>query len=252
MSKSPGKTPKKPSRSAKAANPAPEAEIPQLTGPMVMPMDGSKPEQIVLFLHGVGADGDDLINLATYFGKVLPKAVFIAPNAPFRFDGAPFGYQWFSIQDPSKEQKLEGVQKAAPILQALIDHLLAEYGLKEDKMALVGFSQGAMMALHVGPRRVRPMAGIVAYSGALVGAELLPNEIKSKPPVLLMHGNMDPIVPPDFMHHAEDTLKNAGVPVAAYLCPNLGHGLDDMSIQLGMEFLAEMFDIDVLGVAGGK
>ena len=169
--------------------------------------------------------------------------MFIAPNAPFRFDGAPSGFQWFSISDPSKEQKLEGVKMAAPILNALINHLLAEFELDESKMAIVGFSQGTMMGLHVGLRRVKPLAGIIGYSGALVGAELLADEIKSKPPVLLMHGNMDPIVPPDMMHHAEDTLKNAGVPVAAYLCPNLGHGLDDMCIQLGMEFLAEMFGV---------
>lgn len=250
MSKPPIK--KSPKSGIPALDMPQEPEIPQLTGPMVLPMDGSKPEQIVLFLHGVGADGDDLINLATYFGKVLPKAVFIAPNAPFRFDGAPFGYQWFSLKDPSKEQKLDGVQKAAPILQALIDHLLGEYGLREENMAIIGFSQGAMMALHVGPRRVRPLAGIIAYSGALLGGELLAKEMKSKPPVLLMHGNMDPVVPPDLMHHAEDALKTAGVPVAAYLCPNLGHGLDDMSVQLGMEFLAEMFGVDVLGVAGMK
>ncbi len=231
---------------------AADDEIPQLTGPLVMPADGSDPEQIVLLLHGVGADGDDLINLATYFGRVLPKAVFIAPNAPFAFDGGGSGYQWFSIADPAQEQKLSGVQMAAPVLDLLIDHLLKEYGLDEGKMALVGFSQGTMMALHVGPRRAKPLAGIIGYSGALVGADLLAGEIKSKPPVLLMHGNMDPIVPPDMMHHAEDNLKAQGVPVAAYLCPNLGHGLDDMSIQLGMEFLAEMFDIDVLSAAGLK
>ena len=227
-----------------------EEDIPHLTGPMVLPRDGSKPEQVVLLLHGVGSDGDDLINLATYFGRVLPKAVFIAPNAPFRFDGGPMGFQWFSLADPSKEKKLEGVKMAAPILNALIDHLLAELGLDESKMALIGFSQGTMMALHVGPRRVKPLAGIIGYSGALVGDELLASEIKSKPPVLLMHGEADPVVPPDLMYHAEDTLKAAGVPVAAYLSPNLGHGLDDMGIQLGMEFLAEMFGIDVLEVAG--
>ncbi|MEK9672522.1 MAG: dienelactone hydrolase family protein [Rhodospirillaceae bacterium] len=240
------------SKAKQTATPPAEQEIPQLTGPLVMPRDGSKPEQIVLLLHGVGADGDDLINLATYFGKVLHKAVFIAPNAPFRFDGAPSGHQWFSIADPSKEQKLEGVLMSAPILNLLIDHLLEEYGLDESKMAIVGFSQGCMMALHVAPRRAKQLAAVIGYSGALIGADLLPGEMKTKPPVLLMHGNMDPIVPPDMMRHAEDTLKAAGIPVAAYLCPNLGHGLDDMCIQLGMEFLAEMFDADVMAAAGIK
>ena len=154
-------------------------------------------KQIVLLLHGVGADGDDLINLATYFGKVLPKAVFIAPNAPFRFDRAgPWAFSGFPSPARPAEQKLEGVKMAAPILNALIDHLLVEYGLDESKMAIVGFSQGTMMALHVGPRRVKPVAGIIGYSGSLVGSDLLASEIKSKPPVLLMHGNMDPIVPP--------------------------------------------------------
>ena len=219
------------------------AELPQLTGPHVPPAGAGKPEQLVVFLHGVGADGNDLIGLAPHFQQVLPEAFFISPDAPYAYDMAPFGYQWFSISDFSAENRLRGVQAAAPILEAFIDDLLAGHGLAEDRLVLIGFSQGTMMSLHVGLRRQRPLAGIIGYSGVLAGPELLAAEIKTRPPVLLTHGEADPLIPVRALSAAEAALKEVDVPVESHLRPGLGHGIDEECIRLGLNFIAGVFGL---------
>jgi len=154
---------------------------PTLTGPRLEPATGAAPEQVIILLHGVGADGNDLIGLAPYFQQVLPGALFLSPNAPFPYDMAPFGRQWFSLQDRSAPARLAGTRSTAPALDAYLDGVLADTGLNADRMVLIGFSQGAMMSLYVGLRRQHPLGGIIGYSGMLVGAELLEDEIKSRP-----------------------------------------------------------------------
>ncbi len=223
-------------------------DLPKLTGPSVDPASGGKPKQLVILCHGVGSDGDDLIALAPYFQKVLPDARFVAPNAPDPFESAPFGYQWFSLGDASPEGRLTGARMAAPILNAFIDREMAAHGLSDKDVALVGFSQGAMMSLHVGLRRTRLLAGILAYSGMLVGPEVLESEIRAKPPVLLCHGQADEVVPFDFMPAALAALRTVGVPTEGLARPGVGHGLDDDGIKAGMFFLADCFDIDLQGL----
>jgi len=219
------------------------SELPTLSGPILEPASGGTPKQLVILCHGVGSDGQDLIGLAPYFQKTLPDARFISPNAPYAFDMAPMGYQWFSLQDMSEGARLTGTQQSAPILDAFIDAQLAEHGLTESELALIGFSQGTMMALHVGLRRERPLAGIAGYSGMLVGESLLAEEIKSRPPVLLIHGDADEVVPSAALPAAVSALQGAGVEVSHELRPELGHGLDDRGIMIGMDFLAHCFDI---------
>ena len=215
------------------------SDLPLLAGPALPPATGQPPRQVVLLLHGVGADGSDLIGLAPLFQQVLPEAAFFSPNAPHRFDMAPFGYQWFSLRDFGPEARLEGTRAAAPILDHYIDHLLAIFGLKEENMALIGFSQGTMMALHVGLRRARPLAGIVGYSGMLVGAEFLADEIRARPPVLLVHGAADGIVPVESLDQGKTALDKNKVPVRAHVRPGIAHGIDEEGIRLGQEFLRE-------------
>ena len=227
-------------------------DLPALHGPSLSPASGEKPKQLVILLHGVGSDGEDLIGMAPYFQKVLPGAKFVSPNAPFAFDMAPAGYQWFSLQDMSPAARLAGTQTAAPVLDAYIGQQLAETGLAEDKLALIGFSQGTMMALHVGLRRANPLAGIIGYSGMLVGEELLADAIKSRPPVLLVHGDADDVVPVDALPMAVAGLEAAGINVYHHVCPGLGHGLDDAGIRLGMEFLAEVFGADWKALDAGR
>ncbi len=218
-------------------------ELPELSGPVQEPSSGGPARQLVIFCHGVGSDGHDLIGLAPYFAKVLPDAKFMAPNAPYAFDHASFGYQWFSLENMSMENRLAGTKAAAPILDDFIDEQLAAHGLMERDLALVGFSQGTMVSLHTGLRRQHQLACIIGYSGMLVGEELLSEEIKSRPPVLLMHGDADDILPPENLDLAVNALQVVGVIVRSEMRPRLGHGLDDRCIMMGMEFLAENFGV---------
>ena len=222
-------------------------DLPALSGPSLQPASAGKPQQLVLLLHGVGADGNDLIGLAPYFQQILPEAYFFAPNAPDDCDFAPFGYQWFSLGDFSHETRLRGARQTAPVLDNLIDSLLSKYGLSEENMLLIGFSQGTMMALHVGLRRGRQLAGIIGYSGMLLGADILAGEIKSRPPVLLTHGDADEVLPVDSLPAAVAGLEAVGVSVDSYIRPGLGHGIDDESLQLGQRFAAKQF-----GAPGGN
>jgi phospholipase/carboxylesterase len=211
--------------------------LPTLSGPARKPASGGKPRQLVVLLHGVGADGNDLIGLAPYWAPALPDAEFVSPDAPFPCDMAPYGRQWFSLQDRSPAAILAGVRAAAPILDAFLDDALTQRGLDASKLALVGFSQGTMMSLYVGPRRARALAGIVGYSGALIGADTLTEDIRSRSPVLLVHGDADQIVPPQAFPLAVAGLKSAGVAVEELICPGVAHSIDEAGLRRGGEFL---------------
>src|ERR1700726_4816555 len=154
-----------------------------LPGPPPPPVAGGKPRRLVILLHGLGADGNDLIGLQQVWGRLLPEAEFISPNAPSPCDMAPYGYQWFSVQDRTPAAMLAGVRAAAPMLDGFIDEELQKRGLDESDTALVGFSQGTMMSLYVGLRRAKPLAGILGYSGRLLAPELFASEVRSRPPV---------------------------------------------------------------------
>jgi phospholipase/carboxylesterase len=210
-----------------------------LSGPSRAPKAGGAPRRLVILLHGLGADGNDLIGLAPYWAALLPDAEFLSPNAPFPCDMAPSGYQWYSAQSRTPEAMLAGVRAAAPILDAFIDSAMAERGLGEDETALVGFSQGAMMSLFVGLRRARALAGILAYSGRLVGAGTLAAELRARPRTLLVHGTEDPLVPYEEMAAAEAALTEAGVPVEAVPCVGLGHAIDEAGLERGGRFLGD-------------
>ena len=208
-----------------------------LSGPSHPPQSGGKPKRLVILLHGLGADGNDLIGLAPYWAPLLPDAEFLSPNAPFPCDMAPYGYQWLSARDPSPEARLAGARAAGTILDAFITDELAKRDLSESDLTLVGFSQGTMMSLFVGPRRERPLAGIVGFSGRLIAPELLTAEIRSRPPILLVHGTDDPMVSYASMAEAETALSAAGVAVETLTCPGIGHSIDADGLQRGGQFL---------------
>ncbi len=212
-----------------------------LDGPRVGPASGGPAQQMILLLHGLGANGDDLIGLVPDLAPLLPDAAFVAPNAPFPCDMAPFGLQWFSLQDREPAAMLAGARMTAPILDAFIDTELARLGLEDDGLALVGFSQGTMMALQVGLRRARPCALVVGFSGLLVGAEFLAEEIVSRPPVLLVHGDADEVVPVAALPAAVAALEANAVPVTSLVRPGLGHGIDSQGIAAARAALSTAF-----------
>jgi phospholipase/carboxylesterase len=211
-----------------------------LSGPSRPPVAGGPPKRLVILLHGLGADGNDLIGLQQYWGRLLPEAEFVSPHAPFPCDMAPYGYQWFSVQDRSPAAMLAGVRAAAPLLDAYIDDELQKRGLDESAAALVGFSQGTMMSLYVGLRRARVLAGIVGYSGRLIAPDLLPTELRSRPPVLLVHGTEDSMVPFESMEAAEAAMRAAEVPVEMLACVGADHTIDPEGLERGGRFLRQV------------
>ena len=213
-----------------------------LSGPSAAPAAGGPPRQLVILLHGVGADGNDLINLSQPLAQALPHARFVAPNAPEPCDMAPMGYQWFSLQDRTPDVMMKGVRHTAPMVDAFIDAELAKDGLADHQLALLGFSQGTMMSLHVAPRRAKPMAGLLCFSGALLSGELLRDEVESKPPVMLIHGDADTVVPVQAMHAAVASLQTADIAVQWMARPGLPHGIDPEGIAAGASFLAKAFE----------
>jgi len=230
----------------------------ELDGPRVGPAQDAdgKPKELVVFLHGLGADGNDLISLAPLFGQVLPGAAFVSPNAPFPCDmappGAQMGRQWFSFQDRDPAAVLAGVRTAATHLNAFIDAELERCGLGDGRLALLGFSQGTMVALHTAIRRPRACAAVIGYSGALVGPELLAGEAVSRPPILLVHGDADEVVPFPSMAAAEGALQDAGFLVHGEARPGLGHGIDEAGLQLGGAMLKQTLYPDAVGPEGGE
>ncbi len=220
-----------------------------LDGPRFGPAQAAdgKPKELVILLHGLGADGDDLISLAPLFARVLPEAAFVSPHAPFPCDMAPMGRQWFSFQDRDPAAVLAGVRAAAIHLDAFIDAELERAGLPDARLALLGFSQGTMMALHTAVRRARPCAAVIGYSGALVGPELLAGEVRSRPPVLLVHGDGDEVVPFRSMAAAEQALRAAGFPVQVAARPGLGHGIDEAGLKPGAAMLKKSLYPDAPG-----
>ncbi|WP_112309423.1 alpha/beta hydrolase [Pseudogemmobacter bohemicus] len=201
-----------------------------------------KATSLVVFLHGYGADGNDLLGLADVLAPHLPGAGFMAPDAPEPCAGNPFGRQWFPIPwlDGSSEAAArQGLLAAAEDLNGFLDARLKEEGLEPAALALIGFSQGAMMSLHVAPRRSQPVAGIVAISGRLLAPELLAGEAKVKPPVLLIHGDQDPVVPFEDMALAGDALVSAGFGTYAHVMKGTGHGIAPDGLGAALGFLKE-------------
>jgi phospholipase/carboxylesterase len=226
-----------------------------LDGPRVPPAHRGPARQLVVLLHGYGADGNDLIALAPSWQRLLPDAAFVSPNAPDTIPGMPFGRQWFDLSayDPNMLRRdphhlgaiyqamFDGAARAATPLDAFLDAELRRLGLGPDRLALVGFSQGTMMALQVGLRRAPAPIAIVGFSGALLGADQLAAEKKGAPPILLVHGDADEIVPVEALFQAVNALGAAELPVRFHVSRGLGHGIDEEGLILAGRFLADAF-----------
>ena len=202
----------------------------------------AKAKRVVVFLHGYGADGADLLSLGDVLGQYLPDTAFYAPDAPEPSSGNPFGRQWFPIpwlDGSSEEQARSSMAQSAQDLNAFLDKVMADEGITPDQLAVVGFSQVTMMALHVLPRRDKPVAGIVGISGRLLVPELLAAEARVKPPVLLIHGDEDPVVPFADLGLAADALAAAGFEVFTYVMKGTGHGISQDGLGATLQFLRD-------------
>ena len=214
----------------------------QLDGPRLEPRGGAA-RRLVVFLHGFGADGNDLIEIGRAWQPLLPDTAFVSPHAPEPCAGAPMGRQWFALTFRDPDERWRGVNAAAPILNHFLDAELARRKLPASALALVGFSQGTMMALHVGLRRATPPAAIVGYSGLFVlpdnaAPDVVAGEIRSHPPVLLIHGDQDELIPVQALFHATQALAALEVPTEWHISPGIGHGIDQEGLRHGGEFLA--------------
>ena len=220
-------------------------DMQRLEGPRLAAQSG-KTRQLVIFLHGYGADGADLIALGRQWHEMLPDAEFVSPNAPQFCQNPPMGYQWFPLKVTEKGvvstplERWQGAQETAPVIDAFIAEELSRTGLEPANLALVGFSQGAMMALHVGLRQKQSPAAIVSYSGMLLGPEHL-STVSSKPPVFLAHGSVDEIVPFAAMEMTKQALETVDIEVTPYVERGIGHGIDGEATWLAGEFLAKKF-----------
>ncbi|WP_293842331.1 dienelactone hydrolase family protein [Sphingopyxis sp.] len=214
-----------------------------VNGASLKPRSGAAPRKIVLLLHGFGSSGTDMISLAPQWQDALPDTLFLAPHAPQRCGMMGAGYQWWGLSGFSPSALAAGAAAAAPAIDAFIDRKLAQYGLTEADLALVGFSQGTMMALHVALRRPQTVAAVVGYSGMLTGAAELAHRDFSKPPVLLVHGTADPVVPIAALHMAESELKRLGVAVTTHIAFGVAHSVDPVGLRLGRDFVADAFKL---------
>ncbi|MFQ3623318.1 MAG: phospholipase, partial [Acetobacteraceae bacterium] len=209
-------------------------DLPRLDGPRLAPASGRAARLLVVLCHGVGADGRDLAALAEEIAPLLPEAAFACPDAPEPFAFAPFGRQWFPLADLAPARLEAGVRRAAPVLARFVAEEAARWGLGADRVVLGGFSQGAMTALFAGLGMTPAPAAVAAFSGAL---PVLPQRPVGppRPPVLLVHGADDPVVPVALSQAAERVLRGAGVRVTALWRPGLGHGIDAAGVTALVE-----------------
>jgi phospholipase/carboxylesterase len=215
----------------------------ELNGPRLEPRAGGPAQQLIVFLHGYGADGNDLIEIGRHWQPQMPNAAFVSPHAPEPCAMAGAGRQWFGLTFRDPDERWRGVNSAAPILERFLDAELERRKLPPSALALVGFSQGTMMALHVGLRRAASPAAIVGYSGMLVmpadaETDALAGEIRSRPPVLLVHGDRDDLIPAQALFQSAQGLASLEVPTEWHLSAGIGHGIDGEGLRHGGEFLA--------------
>jgi phospholipase/carboxylesterase len=208
-----------------------------IDGPRLPPAAGGRPKSLVVFLHGYGADGNDLIGIGHEWSRVLPHTAFVSPHAPEPCADAPMGRQWFRLTMRDPGELASGAARAQPALDAFLDAELKRHGLDEGTAALVGFSQGTMLALHVGLRRPRPLAGILGYSGLVADPQALKTGPVQKPPILLIHGDRDDLIPVMSLFAAAQALAAAEISVEWHVSQGVPHGIGLDGVELGLSFL---------------
>ena len=214
----------------------------KLSGPMLPPKSGGTPQQVVVLLHGYGSDGADLIGLAPYWQDALPEALFVSPNAPEQCRQLASGFQWFdvSFEGDRLASRQTGVVNARPVLVDFLNDLWTQTGIAPEQTILAGFSQGAMMALHVGLSLPQRLMGIIAFSGAFLPPEGFGTDALARPPVCLVHGDMDEVVDPELSADADVALRLADFDVSYHVSEGVGHGIAPDGLAFATEFIARI------------
>jgi phospholipase/carboxylesterase len=210
-----------------------------IKGPGLLPQSGRKAKNLVIFLHGYGSSGDDLISLAPYWSKIMPDTEFLAPNGPEAWEGYASGYQWFSLQEFTPASVRAGLNAARPHLKKYILEALAARNLSPRDLAIVGFSQGSMVALEM-MFALPDLRGILSYSGGFYPSDQAHLQ-EPYPEILLVHGDADSVVPYDYFLEAEAQLKKLGLSPQTLTCPGLGHSIDEEGLKAGGKFLTHLF-----------
>lgn len=215
----------------------------KIDGPILNPRSGTV-KSMVIFLHGYGANGADLLSIGEEWAAELPDTVFLSPNAPDICEAFSAGFQWFSIRaiDERVFEREKQIEKVTPVLNTYIDEQLKKWGVPESKLVVAGFSQGAMMAMYTMPRRKTACAGVIGYSGMLIDAAGLKEPGISKMPILAIHGDADEVVVPQSLANVEKGFTEAGFDVETVMRPRLGHGIDHFGLMRGLEFTKEVFE----------
>jgi phospholipase/carboxylesterase len=208
-----------------------------IDGPRLAPASGGKPKSLVVFLHGYGADGNDLIGIGRDWARALPHTAFVSPHAHQACAGAPMGRQWFGLTMRDPHEMKRGVAAAQPEIDRFLDAELKRHGLDESACALVGFSQGTMLALHAGPQRKHKLAGILGFSGLLADPAALKGGAIHRPPVMLIHGDRDDMIPVAAVFSAAQGLAAAEIPVEWHISTGIPHGIGPDGMELGLKFL---------------
>lgn len=211
-----------------------------LSGPMLVP-PMPQPRHLMVLLHGYGSDGNDLIAIGRHWSTSLPDTLFVSPNAPDACDINPSGYQWFPIQTDRMISRITGAAQAREVVVNFLIDLWAQSGIKPENTVLLGFSQGAMMALHVGLSLEEKLAGIVAISGALIPPPGLVEGSAPKTPVCILHGALDSVVDPALSEEAVATLTELGYAVSSYVAPDMGHGISEAMLDHALDFVRDKF-----------
>ncbi len=213
-----------------------------LDGPRIAPLAGGKARALIVLVHGYGSNGEEMMHVAAQARYALPTVAFVAPNAPGRLAPLADGRRWWPLDSFAPAALAAGVAAAVPELDAFLTHEPAAHGLADDRLLLIGFSQGMMMALHVGLRRAKPLAGIVGISGMLVAPKRLAAEIRSRPSVLLVHGSKDNVVPFREMDVAASALRAVDVEVETHVSQGTGHGIAPDGAAATAAFAARMLE----------
>ncbi|MDR3474852.1 MAG: prolyl oligopeptidase family serine peptidase [Devosia sp.] len=212
----------------------------KLSGPMVPPRRGGPPTRAMVLLHGYGSDGNDLIGLASYWRELLPGAMFVAPNAPEPCRDNPAGYQWFPIDFERPDYRFEGAGRAAPVIREFLADLWRQTDLEPEDTILAGFSQGAMMALHVGLSLDAALLGVIGFSGALIAPAGFLDDVGPRPPICLVHGERDQVVDPDLSAQAAAILRGRGFDVRFHVEPGAGHTITEDGLAFASAFIASL------------